>query len=480
MSRPFDEVRYKGLLEGLEVTELSLAQVKNENAKLRIDSGFFAKPMIDADKKIRAFPGGYDELGRIFDRFVKGVFDINADCYAEAGVPFLRILNLRNGAIDDSNLALIPEDVHQAEKKTELRYKDIVLSKTAYPAASVVTIDRCNTSQDTIATTLSAYGKRTYTPEAIVAFLNSSLGERLLWRQFQGNVQLHLSLDDGRKVPMPRLGGNIQKEITRLFEEANKCRERAVAHALLADQVLLRGLGLESWHPPEPLTYIRRATEAFDAGRLDSDYFAPRVTELLKRLGAANLTIGAVAPSRRERFSPASRGEFDYIEIGSVRTDGTVGAERLPQSEAPSRATSFVRTGDVITSSVRPIRRLSAVITPEQNGFVCSSGFVVLQPLHVPAEVLLTFLRLPPVCELMDLHASASLYPAISEVDLLALPFHSVDKAAEAKIVKAVRAAHDARRKAHTLLKLATQIVEVAVEQGEVAAVRLVHDSAES
>lgn len=80
----------------------------------------------------------------------------------------------------------------------------------------------------------------------------------------------------------------------------------------------------------------------------------------------------------------------------------------------------------------------------------------------------------------MDLHASASLYPAISEVDLLALPFHSVDKAAEAKIVKAVRAAHDARRKAHTLLKLATQIVEVAVEQGEVAAVRLVHDSAES
>lgn len=37
--------------------------------------------------------------------------------------------------------------------------------------------------------------------------------------------------------------------------------------------------------------------------------------------------------------------------------------------------------------------------------------FVVLEPQAVAPEVLLACLRLPPVCELMDLHISASLYP---------------------------------------------------------------------
>lgn len=86
------------------------------------------------------------------------------------------------------------------------------------------------------------------------------------------------------------------------------------------------------------------------AGRLDSDYFAPRVAQLLRKLGEAGLTIGTVAPARHERFSPVKEGEFDYLEIGNLRSDGTAGAERLPQGEAPSRATQLVRAGDVLTS----------------------------------------------------------------------------------------------------------------------------------
>lgn len=162
-----------------------------------------------------------------------------------------------------------------------------------------------------------------------------------------------------------------------------------------------------------------------------------------------------------------------------MRADGTVGAERLPQSEAPSRATSYVRAGDVITSCVRPIRRLSALITPDQSGFVCSSGFVVLQPQSVPSEVLLTYLRLPPICELMDLHTSASLYPAISEADLLALPFRPIDKEAEAEIVATVQSAHFARRKADALLGMAKHAVEIAVGQNEVEALVYLKDRGE-
>ena len=120
----------------------------------------------------------------------------------------------------------------------------------------------------------------------------------------------------------------------------------------------------------------------------------------------------------------------------------------------------------MLTSTVRPNRRLSAIVGPEQAGCVASSGFVVLQPRAVPAEVLLTYLRLPLFCELMDLHTSASLYPAISERDLLALPFPEIPATASAAITTAMQSAHSAR----TLLARAQHAVEIAIETGEAEA----------
>lgn len=125
---------------------------------------------------------------------------------------------------------------------------------------------------------------------------------------------------------------------------------------------------------------------------------------------------------------------------------------------------------DIITSTVRPIRRLSAQIDPDQNGYVCSSGFVVLEPTGIRPELLLTFLRLPIICELMDLLASASMYPAISEAEILGLPLPSVDDATEKAVVAAVQEGRAARARAHSLLDAAKRAVEIAIEDSEAAA----------
>jgi type I restriction enzyme, S subunit len=187
-------------LEGLEISEIKLSAVREHNEKLRIDSGYFAKPMLQAEMLARSYREGHTDLGALFSRFAKGIFDINADAYTESGVPFVRIGDLRAGMIDERGLAFIPEEIHATEAKTELLRGDVVLSKTAYPAAALVTFVRGNTSQNTIAARLSSDAARIWQPEAIVAYLCSRLGQRLMWRQFQGNVQLHLSLDDARKV----------------------------------------------------------------------------------------------------------------------------------------------------------------------------------------------------------------------------------------------------------------------------------------
>ncbi len=451
---------------------MRLSEVSRENEKLRIDDTFFNKLAVLTQRRVEAMP--HVQLGEIASVVRKGIFDINADAYTETGVPFVRITNLQSGLISTDDIAFIPPAIHQAEYKTALFRGDIILSKTAYAAASWVNLDECNTSQDTVAVRLSSIGRKRLRSGAIVAFLNSAHGRALMWRQFQGNVQAHLSLPDAKKLPVPVFGEAIQQHLEDTLIKADVSIKRAESTLAAAEQALLHALGLDTWQPPEPLTYVRRASEVSEAARFDSEFFAPRTVQLLTKLGEGGRTIRDVAPPRHEEFKASGGpGEFDYIEIGSLRGDGTVGSERVACAEAPSRATWHVRGGDIVTSTVRPNRRLSALIMPEQEGFVASSGFVVLQPQDVPAEVLLTYLRLPSVCEVMDLHTSASLYPTISETDLLKLPFPKLDAKVCDRVTAAVRAAHTARREAQALLSLAQRAVEMAIEQGEPAAMAL-------
>ena len=289
----------------------------------------------------------------------------------------------------------------------------------------------------------------------------------MLLRNARGTVQSGLNIDDLKALRIPNFSEHFKILCGDLVQKAQACLHLSTKVAHDAESVLVNALGLNEWRPLEPLSYARNFSEVFASERLDSQFHTPRVKELLSRLGQSGLTIGDIAPARREKFVTASVGSFNYIEISDIRADGTAGHNSVAMDDAPSRATWIVHSGDVLTSTVRPNRRLTALVMQNQNGFTASSGFVVLSPQAVPAEVLLTYLRLPVVCELMDLHTSASMYPAISDNDLLALPFPIISEAAKESIVTAISSAHKKRKVAFMSLETATQAIEIAIEDSE-------------
>jgi type I restriction enzyme S subunit len=284
-------------------------------------------------------------------------------------------------------------------------------------------------------------------------------------------------LDDGKKLRIPKIDIQIQSRVDRLFHLSDTVRDSARVGIQNAERILLTALGLADWTPPEPLAYSAKSADVFAAARFDAQFYAPRIQQLVDLLAQSGSTVGAVAKRRRERFNNDRCETIDYIEIGDVEAAGTVGSSHLQCTEAPSRATWHVHTGDVITSTVRPIRRLSAQIGPEQEGYVCSSGFVVLQPTGVAPEVLLTFLRVPAICELMDLYTSASMYPAISEADILALPFPTIQQSTSNAICAVVQQSRETRQRARDLLNRAKRAVELAIEDSEAAALRFLDEA---
>ena len=211
----------------------------------------------------------------------------------------------------------------------------------------------------------------------------------------------------------------------------------------------------------------------FATGRFDAEYFRPRYQSLLALLRRQGKTLRDVARLREDVFTPQPGQPFHYLEIGDLAADGAATSQVVPGEEAPSRATWIAQSGDVITSTVRPIRCLTGLIEPEQAGNVCSSGFAVLTPKGIPSELLFAYLRLPVMCELMDIHTTASMYPAISTTDLMGLPFLVPDDATVKKVKQQITAARVARREAHSLLEKAKYAVELAIEKDEAAGIAL-------
>lgn len=463
---PFDEARYARLLKGLDATEIALSKLLESNKVFRIDAEYFGTKALAVIERLRA-RGAVPlvSLATITDGIHTSLPFVD-----DGEVKVLSAKHPKENFIDRSQFETISAGFHAQNPRTALRENDVLISTVGTIGNSaVVTVDLLPANSDRHIGIVRLH-KDTISPYVLSTFLLCRYGKTQSIRETTGNVQPNLFISKIGQLLIPRFVEQLQSVIATTVQHAYHLREESAKQIEQMETTLLHELGLQGWQAMQALSYVRNSSEAFAAGRLDAEFFTPRVREMLARLGRDGLTIRDVAPARKERFTPADSGDFHYIEIGGLGADGTAQAECLPQREAPSRATQYVRAGDVITSTVRPIRRLSAAIDDSQDGYVCSSGFVVLQPRAILSDVLLTYLRLPPVCALMDLHTSASMYPAISEADLLALPIPKISATTQQEIEKLAMAARQAKQHASQLLDATKRAVEIAIEQDEKSA----------
>lgn len=115
-------------------------------------------------------------------------------------------------------------------------------------------------------------------------------------------------------------------------------------------------------------------------------------------------------------------GRFRYIEISAVTKDkGVSGAELVDIDNAPSRATTLVKEGDIILSTTRPYLGAFAIIPKEFDHCVCSSGFSLATGIRmagIDRDYLLLFLKSDAGLRQMERRMTGGLYPAIVQGEL--------------------------------------------------------------
>lgn len=465
MSCPFDEARYNALLDGLEISEVKLSELERTK---RIDAEYYRPAFltllkIQAENNKRTKP--LIELCEKIDvGFVGSMIHAYSD---ESGIPLLQTQNIHQFFIDTTDPKYIYSWFHEELQKSQIYAGDVLIARSGSIGNAAV-VGKNDPQPLNSSDIIIIRPKEALNAYYLCTYINSKFGQIQIERLSSGGVQGHINLGALETVVIPAATPEFQSAIEKTVKLARFKLEQSKRLYAEAEETLLDELGLKNWKPPKESAAVKSFKESFGkSGRLDAEFYQPKYQKLIGLLKKDKQRIGDVSVLAKRQFTPEIGKEFNYIEISDINKVGEISSQSLYGEEAPSRAQWIVKSGDVISSTVRPIRRLSALVTSEQDNFVCSSGFAVLKPESIESEVLFIYLRLPIICELLDLYTSASMYPSISSSDLLDIPIPNVGQSVKKNIVSLVQKARISNKESKRLLELSKRAVESAIEKGE-------------
>lgn len=143
--------------------------------------------------------------------------------------------------------------------------------------------------------------------------------------------------------------------------------------------------------------------------------------------------LGEITEPKIDQAGPTPNGEFTYVDISSVdnKAKRIVDAKLLPAASAPSRAKQRLRNGDVLVSMTRPNLNAVALVPPELDGAIGSTGFHVLRPRdNVLPHWLFYRVQSRQFVSAMSELVQGALYPAVRPKDIRAfrIPLPTLDE----------------------------------------------------
>lgn len=430
----------------------------------------------------------YTLLGSEVKLIKKGIFDIKSDCYSDKGVPFVRISNLKNQVIDMANIIYIPESENIKNLNTALVRNDIILSKTANAAASLVNIPFCNTSQDTVAIKLK--DDSLVNSHFVVTYLNTKYGLKQMQRWFTGNIQMHLNLEDCKSnLLLPIYSVPFQNTIKELFENAISKSSKSQTTYTEAEAILLEEIGLQNFEPSNEPVNIKSFKESFGVTkRLDAEYYQIKYEQVIKKIAAQkhDSLINLVDISKS--IEPGSDNYSDESGLPFYRVaDFNKFGLSKPDKELTN---SFVADNKELISKLKPKQGTilfskdgsvgTAYLLRKDLDGITSGAILHLQVKNIK-EIVPEYLTLALNSKLVQMQAerdsggSIILHWRKEEIEQVIVPI--IDYKKQEQIAELVEESFKLKIESERLLALSKKAVEIAIEEDEESALNFINEN---
>lgn len=479
-------------MDGLECSEVLLSYLIKSNDIFRIDSSFFAKKYLLYEERLSAFPHTtVSKTGAEIKSF--GAYSLNNEVeYVQEGIPFLRCLNIKEGFINDANMLFITPDAHELLWKSEVPPSTFLLTMSGTIGNAAIADENLsypiNSNQDIAKIRFN--GK--YSNQVALAFFMSRYGSYQIEREARGSVQQHVFLSQVETLRLPCFGSSLVATIEHCIKQAYFLRNQSniiYEDALKEINHLIDSVeDGASPHKAENSISIKTLGNSFAiSGRLDAEYYQPKYERLFdalskiptKKLGGPN-GIASFKKSIEPGSELYSDNGIPFVRVSDVTRYGLSEPEiKLPVDFMENIDTLFPVKDTILFSKDGSV---GIAYKLEENAKLITSGALLHLTVKNKHEILPDYLALVLNSRIVQLQAERDSNGAIiqhwkpSEIENVQIPVLSLND--QRRIAIQVQTSFSHRHHSVRLLSAAKQAVEMAIEQGEDAALAWLKDSA--
>ncbi len=479
---PYNEEKYKALLERLEISEVLLSSLRNVET-FRFDSDYFSKKYLKINKIIesnRQYFTSFTKLGLKID--ASAFYPSLEPYYNQGSIPFVRVADVDN-FINYDSCVKIPKKILQSDEFATLKTiskGDIVITKGGSIGRVSLIEKTTAVTRDLIFVNSSLLCERDC--YFLYIYLNTTFCYNLMLQSSSMTAQPHLTLTLIKNIPIFNPSNEIKEKIYNLLKVSITKREKSKSKYLQAETLLLETLGLTGFQPNSEPINIKSFKDSFlSTGRLDAEYYQKRYDnylELIQNYSNGFSLLTFVCELKDKNYNPEENKEYKYIELANIGTSGDItGCSISKGIDLPSRARRLVKTNDVVISSIEGSLESCALVTEEYNNALCSTGFYVINSKQINSETLLVLFKSEPMQNILKQNCSGTILTAINKTEFQNIPIPLIKKDVQKEIKDKISESFRLKKESEQLLETAKRAVEIAIEQDENAALQFIESA---
>lgn len=463
------------MLEGLEISEISLNQCANLDYGYRLDAEFYNKEYIILENYIAKYRN--EKLAAITAKIDVGYVGSMTSEYSDdkESVILLQTKNIDEFFVNTNDVKRINRAFHNILRKSQINYEDILIARSgSFGKASIYLNQDIINSADII---IVSANKNYVNPYYLVSYLNSRYGKNQLYRFASGGLQGHVNLTILEQLQVVILSDKLQSNIEQLLYEAHNKAELATKCFSHSELILLESLGLNDLDVEQGTISSKRYSDFIGSGRLDAEYYQPKYDKLFAKLeGFETKRLGNIVHIDKS-IEPGSEAYqnsgIPFIRVanlskyGITDTDIFISPDDYADAIRPKRDTILLSKDGSVGIAYKV----------EQDMNVITSG-AILHLTVTDKEFMPDYLTLVLNSVVVGMQAERDAGGSViqhwkpSEIKNVIIPKLSIE--IQQEITDKVRESFALRKESMRLLELAKTAVEVAIEQGETAAMEFI------
>lgn len=302
----------------------------------------------------------------------------------EGGIPLLRVQNIGELFIRETDMARIPLDVHQDIIRSKLESGDIALAKAGrLGALSRIPnhIKECNITQHIVGIKVN---KNKVNQDYLSAFLLSKYGKYQLQRQAVGTIIKYLGIEETRdaKITLPHEA--IQKFIGKYISHAQALNAISIDSLSQADKCFNIIFRTHEFFPSKELHNIVDLSNLQE--RISGDFYLKKYFDLenhLERLPFQLRTMGELSTEIIRTSTPQQNGsgsipciltsDIDYFSVDWLNPKLTI------NKESYERSAGILSNYDIVYSSICSPSGKASVVLPEWLPMVVGGDVTIVR-----------------------------------------------------------------------------------------------------